>query len=518
MTDVDFYFPDQKELVRQCFHLYATNPIGALKEYVSNSVDGRRDGSSATVDILINRNQEEVIISDNGKGMTYTKLSSLPQSLGLSENRGDRDTRGEKALGLLAFGGFGDRVDIISRAEGSDQYSILHMDKKRCKATVSPLSSEQLKRYGGEFAHGTRTIVYGVTKKTISNYFTPSRLHQELQMMYDPLLRRGDLGIRVAYMERRNHMSEIQEKQRTGTLTLNEIITTPCRIKQGESYMDSTGQVDFFLFSNPDGTTDKVALYNKGVLVLPSITRLREFNHHPWTSNQLAGSIDENFCELIPQREGYMRDDNFDTLCELLLSKESDISEKVKAAEKAHKGRQLRSTINKLNDALKGAYRHSPSPWDRPNGNGNGTGNGRGSGGRRKPRDPNGEQTICPPPSRRGGNGCGTGASRSGYPIQVVEFGLDKSHLRSTFDYDMSQAIQLNKTHPDFEYHAEQNNEDSWIYFGKLVSKEAAVADFLLSREGVDQIATADIPDITERSASLFFEMMNLFGVMKKAE
>ena len=83
---------------------------------------------------------------------------------------------------------------------------------------------------------------------------------------------------------------------RKGNLVRGDVVETEPIIKSNGTMLP--GLVEFYICCNPDGTNEKVGLYNKGVQVLPSITRLREFNKFPWNSGKLTGTIDDNFCEL----------------------------------------------------------------------------------------------------------------------------------------------------------------------------------------------------------------------------
>ena len=87
--------------------------------------------------------------------------------------------------------------------------------------------------------------------------------------------------------------------------------------------------------------------------------------------------------------------------------------------------------------------------------------------------------------------------------------------MRSSFDTTYEQIL-LNRDHVDFERHTEGRDKAQWIYFAQLVSKEAAFGDYVLSR--ADEIAPVrmeEFPDIGERQAGLFLDLMGEFGLLK---
>src|SRR3990172_8560016 len=83
------------------------NPKNAVREFVTNSLDARVKDKRVNISLIVDPFDRRVIISDNGCGMTNEELYARALSIGYSEKRGVTDQRGEKALGLLAFGSLG---------------------------------------------------------------------------------------------------------------------------------------------------------------------------------------------------------------------------------------------------------------------------------------------------------------------------------------------------------------------------------------------------------------------------
>jgi len=86
-------------------------PRDAIREFVTNSLDARLDSTVEDIVVMINPNERRVVISDNGHGIPYDEINQLPLNIGYSKKAGNVDARGEKALGLLAFGSLGDAIE-----------------------------------------------------------------------------------------------------------------------------------------------------------------------------------------------------------------------------------------------------------------------------------------------------------------------------------------------------------------------------------------------------------------------
>ena len=91
------------------------SPKNAIREYVTNGLDARLNGRPENITVALYPNQKKLIISDDGTGIPYDKLMSLPVKIGESGKYGRIDSRGEKALGLLAFGSLGKTMHMLSR-------------------------------------------------------------------------------------------------------------------------------------------------------------------------------------------------------------------------------------------------------------------------------------------------------------------------------------------------------------------------------------------------------------------
>ena len=518
MEHVPMRIKNEQEVIRQLLNLYGSNdPVAALKEYISNAVDARRPGHPMCVYISLDRNNKEVLVGDNGAGMNYEKLKSLPQSLGDSSSKGDPTKRGEKALGMLAFGGFGDRATIVSRTNGRDQYGALYLDGEKLKASAELLRNDvAVNCMGITFQTGSLVRISGVDKSTFDHYFQPERLRAVLQEMYDPLLRRGELQLYIHSKGTNAKKIELQPVHHEGMIVLERIVQTnePIIKLLDDTRIKGTSCMGIWL--DPSASNAKVATYNKGVRVLGSITQLREFNHFPWNSGKLSGYIDENWCELVPQRDGYMRDTEkrgdkkFATLTELIKSLEPQLAQKVREADKQEHDMKKAAAVKELEEALAETYKNCPPLWKvvtvDP-----------------QPPKPNVETTTVTPvtprpkPETKKTVQITTEPQRkTPYLIDIVEFPLDKQSWYSEFD-PTYKKILINSAHPEYEHFA-NDEQQAWIYFAKLVSSEAALGDFLLSKHNGHSMTSGDQIEIGRRATAVFLRMLEQlsFGKTKK--
>jgi hypothetical protein len=410
---------------------------------------------------------------------------------------------------------------IVTR-NGNDSYGSLYLDAEKLKASAEKFDGNTVQRlFGMTFQNGTIVRINGINKNTFDHYFQPERLRASLQDMYDPLLRRGELQLYISTSDKK---IDVQPVQRNGTITLERIIPTlePI-IKTPTGMIRGTAYASIWL--DPFASNAKVTTYNKGVKVLGSLTQLKEFNRFPWNSGKLSGYIDENFCELTPQRDGYMRDTEkrgdkkFATLCQMISSLEPELSKNIREAEKYALDAQTAAAVKTLEEALAQTYETSPPPWKPVKQTEEiitseikvttctGTATGQQTG---TPTTTTVRPSIVKPTkimtSRQ---------TRAPYPIDIVEFSLDKQAWHSEFDTTY-RKILINRIHPDYERLASgKDDEEAWIYFAKLVSNEAALGDYLLSRNGHGPL-TADHPEISRRATNIFLNMLERLRLLKK--
>ena len=273
----------QERMLVELAHLYK-NPLHALREYVTNAVDAhgadRRKGTfqDGLVNVDISPQDRRLIITDNASGMSEALMRVLPIRIGDSLKAGKPDQRGEKAVGLLAFGSMGGRcVDIISRGEGDVGYNHLRYtlegkeEGNEClRAQFERLTSCDVERnFHGGFDRGTRVLVK-TTTEVLKEKLTAPKIRRFLQGTYTPLLRAGWLPFWVCDISR-NEQEIVDAPTFTGTLLRTE---RAGGFNAGSKRHPDESGLEVYLFFDPSSDSGSVPFFSKDVRVYDRITDL----------------------------------------------------------------------------------------------------------------------------------------------------------------------------------------------------------------------------------------------------
>ena len=248
---ISYEIGDPKFAIQQFQRLYGTPPL-AFKEYISNSVDARNISGKDPINlgIIVNKNTGTIIIRDNGIGMTYEEMKSIPKRICLSSNRENQATIGEKGLGLHAYISCNaKKCQLYSRHISSNDnglFSSLTMLGSSMEAEADLVHARDLPF--GEFEHGTEVILSGISQEVIQRYFIPSKIDQLVGDFYSPLIRKGILKATVGYFGRGQKQISIDPIQYKGKLVLDDIVEIEYT-KDGEKEI---GNIHFYLFIDPE--------------------------------------------------------------------------------------------------------------------------------------------------------------------------------------------------------------------------------------------------------------------------
>ncbi len=505
---IPFEIRNPKFVLEQIQQLYAADPVGALKEYTTNAIDGIQQRrlqapyDNAHIGILVNKEEGSIVIQDNGIGMTYDFLKDVPRSIGESGRRGVKEMRGEKGFGMLAYCGFGDRANVLTRTTvDKGSYNYLHMERNSLTAETDKLPATTVeKQMGPGFVQGTRISIYGVSPKTIEDYFTPQKLKHAMAEMYDPILRSKEVTIEIGWSGKDKRLETVDPLSRKGKSVLEEMVSTQNKVIELKDGTRAIGEMEICLWLNPDGTNEKIGLYNKGVKV-QDLTRLKEFDRFPWNSGKLCGYISENFCKLVPSRDGMRRDNKaFGELVSMLNVYEQQLGEYVKLAEEEGTKNRACSALEQIAEKLGTIYSRRPNPFTK--------GTREPS---QKPRQPSKPGAVKRKPN-------------CPFDFDISEFPANESNLRSKLEDE--ERILINSDHRDFTHFASSRgskDKESLQYFAGVISKEAAWADYLAGRRAQSQevgksytVNEDTMRAIQERSAEIQFELLEAFGILKK--
>ncbi len=472
----------------------AYEPRKAMREFLTNSLDAKLEGAPGYVNVRLIPNERTVIVSDNGLGMSYDKLRTLPTSIGYSDKSGRVDQRGEKALGLLAFGSLGDQMQIITKdmKSGDRNYAYMRWEIKDGRIIAVPKlidQSEVDSDFQGCFSHGTRLIFNRVGQDTIKKVLTMNNLSEWFGKLYAPELRSGNLNITLEKVERgKVKQLQIEPEEYDGTSIVDEKIAVPIRNEE------RPGNLEVVLFVNPKANSDKVAVYSRGVLVYESVAELDEFRRHPvWASGKVSGFVNDGFNRLILGRDGIDRQRN---AFKAWYEKVEEIAEKIRPiveeSKKTGRQKQTNTQFQKVYDIIVDIWGELERTEE----------------GELLKRDPEGELVnvtgISPSPGghRQYGEGKkkpsdinkphGPGAfkadpdghqervsPRRGIPFacpQPVDFPENEMHLRSKLEdwVGDSPMLYVNQLHEDYKAREEKTDGSFLRYLVEMVAKEGA--------------------------------------------
>ncbi len=506
-------------------------PKDAIREFVTNSLDARIQNITEDILVIVNPYARRVIVSDNGIGMKYNELITLPTSVGYSKKAGNVDMRGEKALGLLAFGSLGNTMHIISKhhEEKNSSYGYIRWQINESKEGIT-FCHEQIdasdveKSFYGNFPHGTRIIIDNTNPHIMDKILTIPYLKNWLRILYNPALRKGIVNISLGRLDKRSRdtRSESLEPINYERTSSSELIDgeVSAQIKS-EVY----GNLEMLLFVDPEAIYDKVAVYSKDVLVYESIAELPEFSKSAvWTSGKVSGYINDHFNKLILGRVGIDRNRNafkawYNTLSELEERIKPVVDEKKKHGIRVKESNHIKVVYDTLTDVFKEFKRiiDIDNTYTRDS-------SGElilveGAEPTKKRRTRKKEVEITEIFTERAGPGTFIDDPKGvpervvpkrgillGYP-QPVEFEAKEAYLRSKLEELLgSPKIFLNSAHEDYKSRVDAKDSDIFRrYLVELIAKEVAFYEVKKAQKENKLVGEkSEIVDVTLQREEMF--------------
>lgn len=268
------------------------DPKDALNEFVSNAADeyAEAGGRGGRIQVVLRRRGRHPVIAvdDDGRGMSPDRLRQVAKSLFESSKAGDARTLGEKAIGVLAFQQLGGRCDIVSRAAGSDETWALRLERGKATAAL------EVERRRSRPTAGT-TVYLSDLEPDVLRVLTQRKVVDYLRGRRAAALARGDYAIEV--IEGKAAELVLPEKP--------EGIRVPVPARS-----TLWGRIDFALYvAPPDGRTRRVAVVGRaGTTIIDDLAELEEFDHPPWTSDQVSGQIVFESLQQSAGRRAILRD------------------------------------------------------------------------------------------------------------------------------------------------------------------------------------------------------------------
>ncbi len=465
-------------------------PDSALKEPISNSIDSRlKEGVS--IGLIVNKEDRNILESDNGRGMSLDELKSIPQSIGYSQKRFQGDKIGRRQFGFLAFLSFARGCRIISRKVGQESgtYNFLHLQREEIEgqkptASYDVLNAKQIKDLGlVPIENGTYVLIDGIEKEDLfDKYFSPPKLARLFGELYSPLIREGEVTITVKGTGYRNRKPiQVEEIRYSGEKVLEEVIEveyTGKDEKTGEK-IEKIGNIDILIYIDSEASGGKVGHYNNGLRIMPSLTRLEEFNHAPWNTGKLVGEVNEDFLPInLSNTAALPNSRRLEIFQDALRRYETNLNSRIKrlvvSRQKSKEEEFAEQLLRHFDIAYKDFYDGISSlsmgskPQEKqPKGVIHGVvERGIRSKGRRKIGREQGRDTG----KKDFGKGIKKTLSRN-YSVSFEPFDIEENHKMSRLDEYMG-VIAINTSHSEFENL--ESEKDKKIYSSSLIATRIA--------------------------------------------
>lgn len=117
------------------------------------------------------------------------------------------------------------------------------------------------------------------------------------------------------------------------------------------------GEMAIELYIDSPKPDNRIELFRSGTRVMPDICAIDQLNHEPWNSDFILGMIDAPFLQLTPgTRDGFIRDEKFDSFLQGLESVEPELQAVVDKAKRAAEEEASRTILKSVRRALKEAF------------------------------------------------------------------------------------------------------------------------------------------------------------------
>ncbi len=269
------------------------DPKDALNEFVSNAADEYAEAGivGGRIRVVLRRRGQRpyVAVDDDGRGMDADRLRELARSLFESAKAGDDRTLGEKAIGLLAYQQLGARCEIVTRTADSPATASLCLKRGSANATLDPHERRRRRDRPGT------TIYLLDLEPDVLRMLTQRKVVDYLRRRRGPALARGDYQIVV---EEGRAAEVVTPEQPDGIH-----IALPAR-------PTLWGRVEFNIYvaPQPDRRRRVAVVGRAGTTIIDDLAELEEFDHLPWTGDQLSGQIVFEALQQTAGRRAILRD------------------------------------------------------------------------------------------------------------------------------------------------------------------------------------------------------------------
>ena len=166
---------DPKTIQHLGIRMYSTLPP-VISELIANSYDG--DAENVKITLLDSEGKKEIILEDDGTGMTFTELNNKflrigrnrREEEGIQKTQKGRKIIGKKGIGKLSFFGIAGEVEINTKKNGRQNSFIMNWEeiKNSKKQEYNPKTIFKDKKCPIE-EHGTKIILRGIKRESDFN-------------------------------------------------------------------------------------------------------------------------------------------------------------------------------------------------------------------------------------------------------------------------------------------------------------------------------------------------------------
>ncbi len=317
----------QDRILVQLSRMYEKDPLKAVREYLTNSLDAidKSKTNKGKIVVALDPYARSLVIADNASGMSQRQMDELSSNIGHSEKFDKIDQRGEKGVGLLSFGSVGSSLQVVSRegALANNSYNYIHWRReeigseekiKAYRSQYRKTEEDITKEFYGPFQSGTQ-IIMGLTEDVLKEKLTQEELIRAIQDLYLPLFHNQRVSFAFAQINRdKNGRASLEERvikvpEMPGeTLIKERIPFVSTRAKKGS--LPEKYELDVMLVFNGEDESGKVGVYSRDVKVYDSIIELdKDFKKDPfWTCGFIRGYINEPLLRLTLGRDGFIKD------------------------------------------------------------------------------------------------------------------------------------------------------------------------------------------------------------------
>ncbi len=466
----------QERIMVDLARRYEKEPLLALKEYITNALDAvdakKNKTENGKITVALDPYSRSLIVVDNADGMSQNYMNELSLKIGHSPKYGKIDQRGEKGVGLLAFGSLGNALHVVSREAtlANVSYNYVNWTKEqvsgeeRIKAYGSKFRKDEkeiIQDFYGAFRNGSM-IVLNLTEDVFKEKLTSDDIVRFIQETYLPLLFNQRVAFNFAEVSRdKNRIAGLEERviktpEIVGDVFLEEKIDfVSMRAKKGS--LPEKCELDVMLVFNGEDDTGKVGVYSKDVKVYDSITELdRDFKKDPfWSCGHIQGYVNEPLLRLTLGRDAFIQRNVADThiykdmknvLMEISRKWWPKISEQIEKAKIQKSDERLDEVFALLEEAYQVGTpicvkRRITKPRDRGSDTADGSKPSESDKRDESDSEDEGDEDDDEPRRRR-----------LPYHPRKLQFDKPEENLRSKCDVDLNgnRFIAINETHTDY--------------------------------------------------------------------